>query len=412
MVKRRQKLPDSLPYVPTFDTVCSRLSLPIEAKETLADAVRLAMESLMPFEEEAYTYSYEVVREQPEALDVFVAGAANEKLAQCGHDALRAVGGLGKVRLDLSALGWARGIVARWPQVGEGIRPVLVRAPTEIVFLLLTDGAPLEVRGFPPETADAMLAHAMTLALMRLAMEGGETGSVGRGFCLATESNEAEPLRQAMDGEVDFEPLADAETLLQQGLRARAEDAGVTFDLTPPVWIAEAKALRQKQLLVVGGALFAVVWLACAFALFFLPRYYQRQADEIQAQIEAQHADYRATMALRKQLDLVKAYGDRSHSALEILLLICQSKQPNVVLKSFTYDRTKDYTVRVTGLADRASDVYDLINKLEADARIVRVDRGSQVASLDRATGRQSFTLTLQLPVPPNPEEDEEEETP
>ena len=66
MLKRRQKLPDSLPYVPTFDTVCSRLSLPIEAKETLADAVHLAMESLMPFEEEAYTYSYEVVRERPE----------------------------------------------------------------------------------------------------------------------------------------------------------------------------------------------------------------------------------------------------------------------------------------------------------------------------------------------------------
>ena len=125
MVKRRQKLPDSLPYVPTFDTVCSRLSLPIEAKETLADAVRLAMESLMPFEEEAYTYSYEVVREQPEALDVFVAGAANEKLAQCGHDALRAVGAWarcgwifrrwgGRVALWRTGRRWARGFAPCW----------------------------------------------------------------------------------------------------------------------------------------------------------------------------------------------------------------------------------------------------------------------------------------------------------
>ena len=154
MPKKRQKLPDSLPYVPTFDTVCARLSLPAEARETLDDAVRLTMESLMPFEEEAYTYSYEVVRERPEALDVFVAGAANETLAQCGHDALRAVDGLGKVRLDLSALGWARGVLARLPQVGEGLRPVLVRAPKETVFLLLADGAPLEVRGFPPDSAD------------------------------------------------------------------------------------------------------------------------------------------------------------------------------------------------------------------------------------------------------------------
>ena len=408
MLKRRQKLPDSLPYVPTFDAVCSRLSLPTEAKETLADAVRLAMESLMPFEEEAYTYSYEVVRERPETLDVFVAGAANETLASCGHDALRAVGGLGKVRLDLSALGWAQGIVARWPQVGEGLRPVLVRAPKETVFLLLTDGAPLEVRGFPPETADEALTHAMTLALVRLGMEGEESGVLGRGLCLAAEESQAAPLRQAMAGEADFEPLADAEALLQEGLRARAEKGGATFDLTPPAWIAEAKALRQKQLLVVGGGVFAVAWLLCAFALFFLPRYYQRQADDLQAQVDAQHADYLATMALRNQLDLVQAYGDRSQSALEMLLLICQSKRPNVILKSFTYDRTKDNSIRVTGLADTTGDVYDLINKLEADARIVRVDRGTQVASLDRATGRQTFTFTLYLPVP----EQEEEETP
>ena len=43
MPKKRQKLPDSLPYVPTFDTVCARLSLPAEARETLAvDAGSLA----------------------------------------------------------------------------------------------------------------------------------------------------------------------------------------------------------------------------------------------------------------------------------------------------------------------------------------------------------------------------------
>lgn len=407
MPKKRQKLPDSLPYVPTFDTVCARLSLPAEARETLDDAVRLTMESLMPFEEEAYTYSYEVVRERPEALDVFVAGAANETLAQCGHDALRAVDGLGKVRLDLSALGWARGVAARWPQVGEGLRPVLVRAPKETVFLLLADGAPLEVRGFPPDSADEVLAHAMTLALVRLGMEDESAGAVGRGLCLAAEPAQAEPLRQALGGEVDFEPLTDAEALLQAGLRARAEEGRATFDLTPPAWIAEAKALRQKRLLLLGGSAFGVVWLLCALTLFFLPRVYAKMAADVRAELDAQHAAYEEVMALRNQLDLVRAYGDRSQSALEMLLLICKSKQPNVILKSFTYDRTKDSTVRVTGQADTTGDVYDLINKLEADERIVRVDRGTQVASLDRATGRQAFTFTLYLPVP----EEEEEET-
>ena len=150
-----------------------------------------------------------------------------------------------------------------------------------------------------------------------------------------------------------------------------------------------------------------MVWLLCALTLFFLPRVYAKMAADVRAELDAQHAAYEEVMALRNQLDLVRAYGDRSQSALEMLLLICKSKQPNVILKSFTYDRTKDSTVRVTGLADTTGDVYDLINKLEADERIVRVDRGTQVASLDRATGRQAFTFTLYLPVP----EEEEEET-
>ena len=38
MATKTNSLPDELPAVPTFDTVCARLSLPIEAEETLADA--------------------------------------------------------------------------------------------------------------------------------------------------------------------------------------------------------------------------------------------------------------------------------------------------------------------------------------------------------------------------------------
>ena len=40
MAKKKLSLPDILPAVPTFETVCARLSLPAEAEETLEDAAR------------------------------------------------------------------------------------------------------------------------------------------------------------------------------------------------------------------------------------------------------------------------------------------------------------------------------------------------------------------------------------
>ena len=95
MATKTNSLPDELPAVPTFDTVCARLSLPIEAEETLADAARLQAEALSPFDEGLYTFSYEVLRRGPESLDVLVAAAADATLDARGHDRLAAAGLLG-----------------------------------------------------------------------------------------------------------------------------------------------------------------------------------------------------------------------------------------------------------------------------------------------------------------------------
>ncbi len=399
MAKKRQSLPDTLPSVPTFETVCARLTLPVEAEETLADAVRLEAEAIMPFEEGAYTFSFELLRKRPEGLDVLVAGAADETLAHCGHDALRDAGLLGTVRLDLSALGWARGILARRPDVAQGVRPVLLRAPGEQLLLVLSDGVPVAVRGFAPEAPDATLAREATLALIQLGMDG-EAGALGRGLCLAADEAGAAPLREALGEEVAFEPIGDAEALLQQGLRLRAEE-GAPFDLTPQAWRDEAKAARQKRLLILGGSALGVAWLLCALALFLLPRIYGKLAADVGAELAAQHGAYLEVLELRDRVELIRRYEDHSRSALEMLRLLCACKAPNVVFLSFTYNR--DAAVRVTGLADDTADVYGLKDALEKDVgpegekRIaaVTINRLTQ----DAKTRRQRFDIEIAFPV-------------
>lgn len=405
MAKKKLSLPDILPAVPTFETVCARLSLPAEAEETLEDAVRLQAESLSPFEEGLYTFSYEVVRRRPEGLDVLVAAAADAAIDGQGHDRLAAEGLLGAVRMDLTALAWARALRERRPELAQGVWPILLCAPSERLLMVLAGGAPLEVRAFAPETPVAVLTRQATLLLARLGMEGG-VGELGAGLCCAAEPAEAAPLREALGAEPAFEPIGDAEALLQRGLRLRAEE-GADFDLTPQAWRDEAKATRQRKLLIVGGSVLGVAWLLCALYLFLMPKIYGKLADDVAARLDAQHAAYMEVLALRDRVDLIRRYEDHSRSALEMLRLLCQEKAENVIFQSFTYNR--DTSVRVVGLADDTSDVYGLKDALQKDrgpngeTRIaaVNINRLTQ----DPKTRRQRFDIEILFPVPSEEEQ-------
>ncbi len=405
MATKTNSLPDELPAVPTFDTVCARLSLPIEAEETLADAARLEAEALSPFEEGLYTFSYEVLRRGPESLDVLVAAAADATLDARGHDRLAAAGLLGKVRLDLSALAWARALVDRRPDLAQGLRPVLLCAPDERLLMVLEGGAPLEIRAFATDVPDDVLARQATLLLARLGMDG-RAGELGAGLCCAAAPEAAGPLREALGAEPAFEPIGDAEALLQRGLRLRAEE-GAAFDLTPQAWRDEARATRQRRLFIAGGSALGVVWLLCALALFLVPRVYGKLADDVGDRLRAQQAAYEEVLALRDRVDLIRRYEDHSRSALEMLRLLCQEKAENVIFLSFTYNR--DTSVRVTGLADDTSDVYGLKDALQKDrgpdgaARIaaVNINRLTQ----DPKTRRQRFDIEILFPVPSEEEQ-------
>ena len=181
------------------------------------------------------------------------------------------------------------------------------------------------------------------------------------------------------------------------------EDTGQT----PQAWRDEAKATRQRKLLVVGGSVLGVAWLLCALYLFLMPKIYGKLADDVAARLDAQHAAYMEVLALRDRVDLIRRYEDHSRSALEMLRLLCQEKAENVIFQSFTYNR--DTSVRVVGLADDTSDVYGLKDALQKDrgpngeTRIaaVNINRLTQ----DPKTRRQRFDIEILFPVPSEEEQ-------
>ncbi len=386
----KQALPEQLPAVPTYGTVYARLSLPAEAAETAEEALRLQAEALSPFEEGAYAVGVEALGTRGGEAAYLVAVASDVSLDDPWHDWLAARGLLGRLRLDLSALGWLRGMTERRPALAKGRWLAALRSAREQLIFLLEEGRPMELRALPPEASDADFAREATLALAQAAMAG--VGAPEGAVLFAGEPAAGAPLRELLGREPDFEPLEGeaAEALLQRGLRLRAEE-GAVFDLTPQAWREEARAMRQRRLLAVAGSVLGALWLAAAAALFLLPRVYAHRAKVAERRLEAHRAAYEDVLELRERVSLIERYQDRSFSALEMLRLLCEAKAEGMVFLSMTYRQKQ--TLRLTGSAEATADVYAFKDALQKDARVreVRINRLVQ----DGKTRKQRFDVEI-----------------
>lgn len=389
------QMPGGAVALRSYETVLVRLSLPVEAEETLAETVGLNTEALSPFEAGNYSLGYEVVSRNDETLTLWAAMAANEVLDERWHDRLLAEGKLGKARVDVSLMGWLKVLPQVAPEVKHGRKLVAVREPAEQLLLLLSEGVPEAVRAFPGQMADADFAREAMLLLSRGALEG-LGAEAPEALCLAPTSDRAEALRAGTGLEPRFVPLApeQAEKRLGQALAERAEAPEATMDLTPEAWREEAAAARRKRAMVVGGSILGVLWLLCAAGLFFAPKVYKKLAQDVTAQIARQRRVYQAVQELRERVALIERYQDRSNSALEMLRLLCAAKAKTMTFLSVTYRQKQQ--LKVSGLADDTSDVYAFKEALQRDERLqeVKITRLSQ----DPKTRKQRFDIDIVFP--------------
>ncbi len=381
MAKKKKVIASVLPSVPTTATVFLQLALPLEAEETLAEAIPLQAEALSPFDEGEYSVAYEVLGRQRDQLNILVAIASHEALGEMWHQWMLDRGVLAQMRLDLSALGWIQAMVTRRTALATGEHLVLLRVPSEQILMLLNDGQLMAMRALSAEAPaeDVVREGAVLLSQAAMAGVGGNIQSL---VCFAKEPTYGEPLQALLEETPAFEPLPDedAEAFLQQGLAARAK-AGATFDLTPQPWRDEAKAAKQKRALMLGGAVLGVLWVLCAVMLYAKPKIEAHRVLTLQKQLQAQKAAYNEVLALEARVEMIQRYQDKSYSALEILRLFCAAKPEGITFQSFTYRQkpsrqpdgegtsssSQTQMLRVSGLAKSASDVYTFKEELLKD---------------------------------------------
>jgi len=328
------------------------------------------LSAMSPFPDEPLTVSCETVSEN-ERGRIVLAAALPESAAEDIADALDAAK-VNVTRVDALALGELR---ALWndinnPQVaGSGRRLVLLKGSDCISLFVLDDDMPAAVRAI---TSEGDLRREVMLSLLE-----------AEDFCGAKTLTEI-----VVAGDVDlagfdaFAPTRRIDSATMEsafsGVEARTTDPAA-LDVLPESWrevLEETrfKAKLKKFLAIAGG-----IWAFIMVILFGVPIVYGMMTDH-QRTLSREHSSrYKAVLATKEKVDVVRKYSDHSRGALEIMKAVSDRlplpegfDSSCVELNSWNFKRNDG--VRFSGEADTAALVYQFKDALIASELFATVD--------------------------------------
>ena len=169
-----------------------------------------------------------------------------------------------------------------------------------------------------------------------------------------------------MEGLSDFAPVrtievgADAALV---GVRDRSSDPSA-LNALPESWremLEETrfKAKLTKRLAVAGG-----IWVLVMAVLFGVPVVYGFMTDHQKSLSKQHQRQYAAVKEMKEKVGLIHKYSDHARGALEIMKAVSDRLPEGITLSSWSYRR--DEGVRVSGDAERAEDVYEFKDAMDA----------------------------------------------
>ena len=336
--------------------------------------------ALSPFPDEPLTVSCETVSETEKGR-VVLAAALPESAADDIADALDAAK-VNVTRVDALALGELR---ALWGQLGDaassrvsdggdssatrqdaaspngyGTRKLVLLKNVDCISLfVLDDDVPSAVRAI---TSDGDLRREVMLSLLEAEdFAGGKPLSeiVVSGDVDATGLEAFAPVRR-IEGA--------GEEAVFAGIEARSADPAA-LDVLPDSWrevLEETrfKAKLKKFLAIAGG-----IWALVMLVLFGVPVVFGLLTDH-QRTLSREHSrQYKAVLATKEKVNLVRKYSDHSRGALEIMKAVSDTlPMPEdadsscIELNSWNFKREEG--VRFSGEADSAQLVYNFKDAL------------------------------------------------
>ena len=330
-----------------------------EGEDPVAVATPI-LSAMSPFPDEPLTVSCETVSENDKGR-VVLAAALPESAAEDIADALDAAK-LNVTRVDALALGELR---ALWNELGNGEpgtgkrKLVLLRGVDCISLFVLDGDIPSAVRAI---TSEGDLRREVMLSLLE-----AEDFAGGRGLSEIVVAGDVD-----VAGLEAFAPVRRiapaAQDAVFAGIESRTADAA-SLDVLPESWrdvLEETrfKAKLKKFLAIAGG-----IWALVMAVLFGVPVVYGMLTDH-QRTLSREHSrQYKAVLATKEKVNVVRKYSDHSRGALEIMkavsdLLPLPEDADSSCIELNSWNFKREDGVKFSGEADSAGLVYDFKDKL------------------------------------------------
>ena len=375
------------------------VDLPSDNPAELKEMAQLQVDKFSPFPLDSMVISHEVLGKTAEGSLVLIA-AVRQDIADALEQMVNAAGLL-PICIDASVLGWCRLLKDAGLVREKGAQLVLLMDGASAEIVVFQDGSPRMFRslsGLQDLTGsdlDAEAASEIGRTLMSLELEHGISGCVIDIWFRGTDpAGLAEQVKLDYGHEVIRKPLSDLPSL-SEGLARRltAREQG-GLDLTPPASLQKTRDKQFKRRILMSAAAGLGLWLLCVGSFeggLFYQRATLHQLEARRDQLKKPAVDVRE---MRRRVNIIKRYMDRTGSPLECLREMSSLQPPGVDLTSFSF--RKDEGLKISGEATSVNLVYEF--KKSVDASPLFRKNSLQSVRQDPRSGRQIFDMDLALP--------------
>ena len=385
----------------TAELLMRVVDLPSTQDDEIADMALLQIDKISPFPSDQVAISHEVLKRFDDSSLVLLAAAKHECIDTIGD--LFEEKGVRIHSIDSRLMGWMQLLKDARHLENAGCEVLIIDDGIDFSLITTTDGIPLAFRMLHTQTDNENfaeeIAYEIEYTLSTLDAERDLPIPTTLQFWGLTDlaSSLRAELTEKTGLQIQHHALAELPPL-SEGIVRRALTGHRRIELIPREWVEykQREHLRRKMFIAIGVV--SSIWLA--LLLIFFTIYKVRDFKLSSTQKRAQDIAPAAIRALenREKLTALKAYTDRSDSALECLLEITQLLPigGSIEFVSFKYDKSKGITIR--GTADNDGQVDDYFVALAKAPLFDRI-KDQSISTTTRKGVRQTvFSLTLTLP--------------
>jgi hypothetical protein len=374
--------------------------LPTTEALEIANMVGFQIDKISPFPSDQLAVSHEVLQ-QAEGSSLVLMAAAKRSCIDAIGDTFETKG-MRVHSIDARVLGWLQLLADAGHVPATGCEIFIIDDNIDFTLTMLCNGVPLALRSLHTQREDSDIAEdlAYEIGYTRATLDTERAMPLPQAIRFWSISGLPTPLRTKLTEKTGL-PLHihDLGTLppLSEGIVRRSQKAGSHIELIPREWIEHENRKQLFRKTIRAASVVVAVWLAVMLAFFIVYKTRDIQLNNVKNRADAIAPAAKQALENRKKLRALKAYTDRSNSALECLREVTRLLPPaDIDFASYNYNKEKGISLR--GSAESDDTVYDFFTALTTSELFKQLKDQSVNTKITKGVRRSVYSVTLVLP--------------